>query len=146
MAGRDRERQSGVMDPWRAWDRPPWWARLQAAWSGTAGHEPVDPAVRRVLEHAAHPGSTPTVARLLVRDLSLPQNEVLWRATSELLAGPAGPATPTARLGWVLVRAEVLDHLEAALPESFPAWYAEQWRDDDGGLRPLSRSHRPAAH
>ena len=90
------------------------WARLVAAWHGSAAQDDIDPAVGRVLAYAAQPAFTPAVAGLLVRSLSLTQLDSLWEETSARIARPA---PPTARLGLTLVRAEVLDRLESERPE-----------------------------
>jgi hypothetical protein len=78
----------------------------------------------RLLALARHPSFTSAVAGRAARELRWEDLVDVWSATGRLLAGPTDPRHV---MGYVRVRAAVLDELERRNVRRFDRWYVRQW-------------------
>lgn len=78
----------------------------------------------RLLALARHPSFTSAVAGRVVRELRWEDLVDVWSATGRLLAEPTNPRHA---MGYVRVRAAVLDELERRNVRRFDRWYVRQW-------------------
>ena len=86
----------------------------------------------RVLALARHPSFTSAVAGRVVRELRWEDLVDVWDETGRLLAKPANPRH---LLGYIRMRAAVLDELERRNSRKFDHWYVRQWESLAHGRR-----------
>ena len=86
----------------------------------------------RVLALARHPSFTSAVAGRVVSELGWEELVDVWDETGRLLARPANPRH---LLGYVRLRAAVLDELEGRSSRKFHRWYLRQWESLGHGRR-----------
>jgi hypothetical protein len=86
----------------------------------------------RVLALARHPSFTSAVAARVVHELGWEELVDVWDESGRLLFMPANLRH---LVGYVRVRAAVLDELEGRNPRKFHRWYARQWESLDQGRR-----------